>query len=116
MKKLLGILVLGLLLSGNAYADEKFQGSFDCLRSDAPISYPILIDEVNNYAKWGSFNSSLKVNYDEFIVFKLFKELQILETMIIDRFSGKFIIVGLNKENKNEWEYFGVCTQTKRKF
>ena len=117
MKKTLGIIVLGLLLSGNGYANEKFQGAFICKRSDNDlIKYPIVIDEVNNSAKWGSFHVGLETSYDKFVLVKHHKDLNILETFAIDRFSGKFKIKGLNTENKNEWEYYGVCKPKKRKF
>ena len=117
MKKLLGIVVLGLLLSGNVHSDEKFQGAFICSRADSDlVRYPIIIDEVNNSAKWGFFDVGLKVSFDKFVLVKHHKDINTIETLTIDRFNGKFKIKGVFLENRNEWEYFGTCKSKKRKF
>jgi len=117
MKRFLMILVISLLFSGNVHSDEKFQGAFICTRADADIvRYPIIIDEVNNSAKWGFFDASLKVSFDKFVLAKHDKDLNLIETFTIGRFNGKFKIKGVNLENGNEWEYFGTCKSKKRKF
>ena len=117
MKKLLGILVLTLFWINPAFADKKFQGAFICTRADSDIiRYPIIIDEVNNSAKWGFFDVGLKVSFDKFVLVKHHKDINTIETLTIDRFNGKFKIKGVFLENKNEWEYFGTCKSKKRKF
>ena len=117
MKRFLMIVVISLLFSGNVHSDEKFQGAFICSRADSDlVRYPIIIDEVNNTAKWGLFDVGLKVSFDKFVLVKHTKDLNLIDTFTIDRFNGKFQIKGVNLENGNEWEYFGTCKSKKRKF
>ena len=117
MKKAILIIVFGFLFSGNVHSDEKFQGAFICSRADSDlVRYPIIIDEVNNSAKWGLFDVGLKVSFDKFVLVKHDKDLNLIDTFTIDRFNGKFKIEGVNLENGNEWEYFGTCKSKKRKF
>jgi len=45
MKKILSIIVLGLLLSGNAYAHDKLIGQIECKRPDKNLTWLFKIDE-----------------------------------------------------------------------
>jgi len=64
MKKLLEIVVLGLLLSGNAYAKETF---ITC-SADKNTSYPTFIFEINDRKKDINLVEGLGVNEDKKII------------------------------------------------
>ena len=82
MKKAIWIIVLGLLFSGHVHSDEKFQGAFICSRADSDlVRYPIIIDEVNNSAKWDLFDVGLKVSFNKFVLVKHDKDLNLINTL-----------------------------------
>ena len=70
MKKLLGIIVLGLLLSGNAYA-EKFD-EYECYSSDGggPVFYAIADDYIIiDYMESDQRKEKIKVETSDKITF-----------------------------------------------
>ena len=90
MKKILGIVVLGLLLSGNAYSDTKF---IKC-SADKDASYKrSYIFEINDRKKDIKLVQGLKVNEDKKTIKKFSKN-------AIDFEYDGIITYSLDKDNK----------------
>ena len=131
MKKLLGILVLGLFWTSLAIAielscvnEEDTSSKFKVYKKkeNTWCMKSLLADEICLHNPEDS--STLMLFYSilpgEFNKegFKVLNQDQYEwhEYVYIDRFNGKFQIKGVNLENGNEWEYFGTCKSKKRKF
>ena len=112
MKKLLGIVVLGLLLSGNAYAEVQ---KLVCISYNKNWTYELQKNksgkwclpkwkECNNYA---SDDKEIMINWtnSEYGHFKNF---------YIDRYMGKFIFHKFMHERDTKIE--GTCSLKEKKF
>ncbi len=90
MKKLLAILVLGLLWSNVGFADlKKFRGVLSCLSDDNKRSFAISIDEEKNQASWESLKYTLTSSPSRFLLNQKYGEGKI-NIIRIDRFSGRY--------------------------
>ena len=113
MKKLLGIVVLSLLLSGNAYAELL---RLSCVASDKTMTTNVLIDMSEK--KMGSvqgYPAKAQVSPDRLLLEYTFAG-SINVLFSIDRNSGIYNEIWTNKK-LNSKEYFnGKCSLAKKKF
>jgi hypothetical protein len=120
MKKLLGILVLGLLLSGNAYAEII---TLDCksLMEETPQNLRYQTIKINTKEKYidtgFGINSPIVEETDEYFKAKHYGSDG--ETVHIDRYTGVLKIISISNVNgEKKYSLFDhlKCEKTKKKF
>ena len=110
IKKLLGIIVLGLLLSGNAYAEVL---KLSCVASDNTMTTNVLIDADKNYATVQNYPAALKVTSERYIMeYRMYDGPPDIN-FSIDRNTGIYNEVWFGSKTL----YFnGRCSLAKKKF
>ena len=110
MKKLLGIIVLGLLLSGNAYAEVL---KLSCVASDNSMTINVVIDADKNYATVQNYPAALKVTSERYIMeYRMYDKPPDIN-FSIDRNTGIYNEVWFGSKTL----YFnGRCSLAKKKF
>ena len=116
MKKILGIVVLGLLWC-NFVAAENFFGSLLCQPAKVGLSsWYISIDEKNKKAE-AAFRYKLTNKIDEFHL--IYENKNIKSKIIIDRITGDYqeeIIIKSGVEKGKRTFETGMCDKKERKF
>ena len=111
MKKLLGIVVLGLLLSGNAYS--KTLVKLGCLSSDETMTTIIVIDASNNKATVQGYPATIQVTPNRYLMKYRIYDVPADITFAIDRDTGSYNEVWIGADTL----YFhGKCDLAKNKF
>ena len=116
MKKLLGILVLGLLLSGNANADEPLE--LICTSDDKSDWNNIYIDTNTNIAFWG--NRPVKLNWNDssyqFVYVHKDSVNNLTENFTIKRHDGRYMHLLYSDDTTDMLTIHGTCEKKKKKF
>ena len=99
MKKLLGIVVLGLLLSGNAYAKENY---FKCINIDGKErSYILTIDLHKKIMNRASIEYKI-IRVDDTEIYGRIENPNRTLLIVFDRFSADLTFMALAKKQKGE--------------
>ena len=110
MKKLICILVLGLLLGGNAYAELL---KLSCVTSDNTMTINVAIDADKNYATVQNYPAALEVTSERYIMEYKMSDKTPDINFSIDRNTGIFNEVWFGSKTL----YFnGRCSLAKKKF
>ena len=121
MKKLLGIVVLCLLLSGNVFA-EKHILTIQCQDDDPNLSIfkPIYIINLDNKKVKVGASSMQVVRYNENKIILGKVNAGLSEIMNIDRITGLYtsekIFYGSTEEDKKKILSSGVCVKKEKAF
>ena len=110
MKKLLSLIFVSLLLSGNAYAELL---KLSCVASDKTMTINVAIDAGKNYATVQNYPAALKVTSERYIMkYRMYDKPPDIN-FSIDRNTGIFNEVWFGSETL----YFnGRCSLAKKKF
>ena len=110
MKKLLSLIFVSLLLSGNAYAELL---KLSCVASDNTMTTNVVIDADKNYATVQNYPAALKVTSERYIMeYRMYDKPPDIN-FSIDRNTGIFNEVWFGSETS----YFnGRCSLAKKKF
>ena len=109
MKKLLGIVVLGLLLSSNAYAKKI---KLVCVDNEEDAVFNIKINTSNKTVIVDGRTESIKITEDEFEFLLVNGDLS--RNFIINRNSGTY---RQDSKLKNTYQsFYGKCEVSKNKF
>ena len=114
MKKLLGIVVLGLLLCTNVSSDEKFKGFLKCDKM-----FIVYIDEENKFAEIDGKKYKLYSTSTQFEILREDKLLKTKEALFINRLIGLASYDKYQLQFDNSWIVTpknGYCKKIDRKF
>ena len=108
MKKLLGIVVLGLLLSGNAYAETVLRCEIDAEWSNERVTVEINLKKKILFMN--DYSYDIETIGDRAIVAK--KDSKIIK---LDRYDGYIKLIGFSKISGSQ-EFDGLCKKFNRIF
>ena len=121
MKKLLAIVVLGLLWSGNAFADNHII-TIQCKHDDPSLSFlkPIYVINLETKKVKVGATSMHVMKYDENKIILGKVNAALSEIMKIDRITGLYekeqIFYGISGEDKKEVKGSGICQKIEKAF
>ena len=123
MKKLLGIVVLGLLLSGNAYADNHII-TIQCENNDPKLSFlrPVYIINLEKRTVVVGASKMGVAEYSETEIILVKANAAMSEIMEINRLNGRytskkrFYAGASSKEDEKEIIETGICVKKEKAF
>ena len=121
MKKLLGIVVLGLLWSGNTFADNHII-TIQCKHDDPSLSFlkPIYVINLETKKVKVGATSMHVVKHDENKIILVKVNAALSEIMKIDRITGLYekeqIFYGISGEDRKEVKGSGICQKVEKAF
>jgi hypothetical protein len=121
MKKLLVIVVLGLLLSPNAYADDHII-TIKCKYDDPGLSFlkPIYVINLETKKVKVGATSMYVLNYSDNEILLGKANAALSEKMKIDRITGRYqkeqIFYGTSEEEKKVVNGSGICQKVEKAF
>ncbi len=119
MKKLLGIVVLGLLLSGNAYASKKTTVTFVCTSKKNPeVSHALIIDLKKNIMQLYDYTYDI-YNFSETSIEadnlgRLIASGSLRHYLAFNRYTGNMNMTWMYSDGKIHSRYKYNCKKAKK--